>query len=251
MKNHSAQRIILPSLVLSIMLWGFASEAHAIDGLGPVGVNEAGAPRLNPYLLGASFVGAYHAAESARPRNLAAGVTGEISFWFAETSYGSLLGVEMIGDLHVAGERGTDRRYLMASLDSKLSFTLIPTQNIEFGLPPAVMILGGVSRAGRNDVWWDEKGRNMWSVGARAMLIPISLEYHYEKPLGALEAHPTLGSLERRDTHNFEARVFLPGLNGAAMFGVEYARGLTWLAGSSSPLIDNTVTLVIGGFGLR
>jgi hypothetical protein len=242
---------LLSSLVLSIIITGSVGEARALDGLGPIGFNEAGAPRLNPYLLGGSFIGAFHTPESTRPRNLAAGVTAEISFWFAETSYGSLLGIEMIGDLHIAGEKGTDKRYLMASLDSKLSFTLIPTHNVEFGFPPALMILGGISRAGRNDVWWDRGGRNTWSVGARTMLLPLSLEYHYEKPLGALEAHPTLGVLERRDTHNIEARVFLPGLSGAAMFGLEYARGLTWVTGTSEALVDNTVTFVVGGFGLR
>ncbi len=229
--------------MLALGLCLLASPALAVDGIGLVDDADLGAPLTSSFGINIGLGTMFHPEEAGRVSGALFALSGDGSFWFAESAYGSLLGLEVHAGLLLGGEGeegSANQRDVFAPI---LRTSLAWSPHLGLETPQALMFLGGVTLAGFDDVWWDTGGRVMAHAGARALGL---LEYHYVRPVAFTSPHPQLGALDRTE-HHFQLRSVSEFDEVGFVLRARFELGVTRPLGAASDIWDGTLLVSVGG----
>lgn len=238
----------LISLIAGVVLLA-PMNAHAFDGVGDVDVEETRPPTKAPLIVALALTSQRHPDIADRLKNRGFGISFELSRWFGESAYGTLLGAEVetsLGSLwEPDGEDGEGETYANVELHPKLVIGLVPHR---FKTPVALSLLAGYSIEGWDDVWWDERGRHMGTVAARIFAFEyVMLEYMRVAPLSRVEPPAFVADGFRRSEHRVRLRLMGVQEGGAAAT-FQYTHGIVRSAARPEPVIDRQFLFMIGGF---
>ncbi len=226
--------LLLTSLCAPSSLWAF-------DGLRIIEHDEVPSSIGKPVIFKLNFSLLDQAPETQRRAAFGFGLGLELARWFGETSYGSLVGVELVAGLQGLSERKTDdgedgETYGHFELHPRLALALIPPREDR---AVSLSLLAGYMVAGWQDYWWDEEGvRQQISLGARLGVTGKMLEYVYVRPTAGI--NPPM--LVRDGFRRVEHRTALRLMGGEDMYGYaftfHYHHGVIRASSLDSPLID-------------
>lgn len=242
------------ALGLTLMALMILNTSHALafDGIRLIEHDDAPSSLHTPMIVKLSVSYLRQAPETRRRPTRGFGIGLEFARWFAETSYGSLLGFEINAGMQSLTERKTEdgkdgEAYGAFELHPRLVLGIIPVRPGVRSL--SCYVLAGYMLAGWDDYWWHEDGvRQQLSLAARVSLSNQMIEYAQVRTTGHIDPPADVRDGFRRAEHRLSFRTMRGAEYGYA-FTFQYIHGVVRALSLVEPIIDRQF-MISAGFHL-